>query len=149
MRGSDAISIGRARTLRRRSTRAEAVLWRHLRDRQLAGFKFVRQEPIGAYFADFVCRDLHLVIEVDGGQHADSAADGERDATMRRLGYRTIRVWNNDVLNNIEGVLYMLKAELENAPHPVPLPASGEREPVEMPALKQGAGRGYTRMIVA
>jgi very-short-patch-repair endonuclease len=129
MRGSDAISTGRARVLRQRSTRAELALWRHLRDRQLAGFKFVRQEPVGPYFADFVCRELHLVVEVDGGQHANSAADAKRDMTMRDPGYRTIRVWNNDVLGNIEGVLEMLRTELEKAPHPVPLPASGERGP--------------------
>ena len=128
MRGPSAISIGRARALRRRSTRAELALWRHLRDRQLAGCKFVRQEPIGPYFADFVCRERHLVVEVDGGQHADNAADATRDAAMRDLGYKTIRVWNNDILGNIEGVLEMLGAELAYAPHPVPLPASGERE---------------------
>ncbi len=129
MRGPSAISTERARALRQQSTRAELVLWRHLRDRQLAGCKFVRQEPIGPYFADFLCRERHLVVEVDGGQHADSGADAKRDAMMHELGYRTIRVWNNDVLGNIEGVLEMLKAELENAPHPVPLPACGEREP--------------------
>ena len=130
MRGPSTFSTERARALRRRSTRAELLLWRHLRDRQLAGFKFVRQEPIGPCFADFVCRDLHLVIEVDGGQHADSAADAKRDATMRDHGYRTIRVWNNGVLGNIEGVLEMLRQELKpQAPHPVPLPACGEREP--------------------
>ncbi len=128
MRGADAISTERARTLRRRSTDAELVLWRHLRDRQLGGFKFVRQEPVGPYCADFACRERRLVIEVDGGQHADSAADRLRDAALHELGYRTIRVWNNDVLGNIEGVLEMLKAELEIAPHPVPLPAGGERE---------------------
>src|SRR3954451_2573476 len=122
MCGPGTFSTGRARVLRRRSTRAEAVLWRHLRDRQLADFKFVRQEPIGSYLADFACRDLRLVIEVDGGQHADSATDGKRDVMMRKLGYRTIRVWNNDVPNNIEGVLQILKAELEIAPHPAPLP---------------------------
>lgn len=129
MRGPSTISTERARGLRRRSTRTEFVLWRHLRDRQLAGCKFVRQEPIGPYFADFACRERHLVVEVDGGQHADSAADARRDATMRDFGYRTIRVWNNDVLGNIEGVLEMLRAELEEAPHPVPLPACGERGP--------------------
>jgi len=120
-------STARARALRRRSTRAELLLWRHLRNRQLGGFKFVRQEPIGSYFADFVCRDLCLVVEVDGGQHADSAADATREGAMRALGYRTIRVWNNDVLGNIDGVLEMLKSQLEEAPHPVPLPAGGER----------------------
>ena len=128
MRGPSAFSTERSRALRRRSTHAEAVLWRHLRDRRLDGCKFVRQEPVGPYFADFVCRDLHLIIEVDGGQHADSATDGERDLMMRKLGYRTIRVWNNDVLNNIEGVLKMLKTELEIAPYPFPLPVDGERE---------------------
>src|SRR5579885_1282450 len=133
MRGPDAISTGRARTLRRQSTRAETVLWRHLRARQLAGCKFVRQEPIGPYFVDFICRERHLVIEVDGGQHAENAADAERDAVLRGLGYRIVRVWNNDVLGNIEGVLEMLRAELEAAPHPVPLPARGEREPGPTP----------------
>src|SRR3954469_5369779 len=108
MRGPSTISTSRARALRRRSTRAELALWRHLRDRQLAGFKFVRQEPIGRYFADFACRERHLVIEVDGGQHADSVADAKRDAAIRKLGYRTIRVWNNDVLCNIDGVLQMV-----------------------------------------
>ena len=128
MRGPSAISTDRARALRRHSTRAELVLWRHLRDRQFAGCKFVRQEPIGPYFADFVCRERRIVVEVDGGQHADSAADAKRDAAMGEFGYRTVRVWNNDVLGNIEGVLEMLRAELEEAPHPVPLPAGGERE---------------------
>jgi very-short-patch-repair endonuclease len=74
--------FGRARALRRPSTRAEFVLWRHLRDRQVAGCKFVRQEPIGPYFADFVCRERHLVVVVDGGQHADSAGDAVRDAAI-------------------------------------------------------------------
>jgi very-short-patch-repair endonuclease len=85
MRGPSAILTERARALRRRSTRAELVLWRHLRDRPLAGCKFVRQEPIGPYFADFVCRERHLVLEVDGGQHADSAADAERGAARSRI----------------------------------------------------------------
>jgi very-short-patch-repair endonuclease len=89
------------------------VLRRQLRDRQLGGFKFVRQEPIGRYYVDFVCRERLLIVEVDGGQHADSPSDRERDARLGALGYRVIRVWNNDVLANIEGVLQMLKSELE------------------------------------
>ncbi|HEV2335162.1 MAG TPA: DUF559 domain-containing protein [Stellaceae bacterium] len=133
MRGPSALSTGRARALRRHSTRAEFVLWRHLRDRQLAGCKFVRQEPIGSYFADFVCRERLIVVEVDGGQHADSAADARRAAAMRELGFKTIRVWNNDVLGNIEGVLEMLRAELEGAPHPVSLsPQAGRGNPAQM-----------------
>ena len=128
MRGKDKRRTGRSRSLRRSSTRAELTLWRYLRDRQLGGFKFVRQEPVGLYFPDFVCRERHLIVEVDGGQHAESVADCERDAFLTGLGYQIIRIWNNQIFENIEGVLQMLQSELEKAPHPVPLPASGERE---------------------
>jgi very-short-patch-repair endonuclease len=70
----------------------------------LDGFKFVRQEPIGRYIADFVCREKNLIIEVDGGQHAESVKDVERDAYLTAQGYRLMRFWNNDVLTNREGV---------------------------------------------
>jgi very-short-patch-repair endonuclease len=128
MRGADLKSTRRARSLRRRSTRAEWVLWLALRDRRLAGLKFARQQPLGPYYADFVCREQQLIIEVDGGQHADSASDRRRDAYLNSLGYRVVRVWNNEVLGNLDGVLQMLASELKIAPHPVPLPAGGERE---------------------
>ena len=131
MRGADEGRTGRSRSLRRSSTRAELTLWRQLRDRQLGGFKFVRQEPVGPYYPDFVCRERHLIVEVDGGQHAESAADHERDALLTGFGYRVIRIWNNQIFENIDGVLQMLRSELENAPHPVPLPASGARERAE------------------
>jgi len=127
MRGPRTTSTSRARSLRRRSTRAEWVLWLALRDRRLGGFKFARQQPIGRFYVDFVCREHRLIVEVDGGQHADNSGDRERDAYLSAQGYRVVRVWNGDVLANIQGVLEMLKSELENAPHPVPLPASGER----------------------
>jgi very-short-patch-repair endonuclease len=87
-------------------------LWRHIRNRQLGGYKFVRQEPIGRYYADFACRDHHVIVEVDGGQHAESAADRQRDMELAALGYRVIRIWNNDVIENIAGVLEMLLFEL-------------------------------------
>jgi very-short-patch-repair endonuclease len=128
MRGKDGRRTGRSRSLQRSGTRAELTLWRYLRDRQLGGFKFVRQEPVGPYYPDFVCRERHLIVEVDGGQHAQSAADRERDAFLTGLGYQVVRIWNNEIFENIEGVLQMLRSELEKAPHPVPLPASGERE---------------------
>ena len=131
MRGAQLKSTRRARALRRRSTRAEWVLWLALRDRRLGGLKFTRQQPIGPYCVDFICREQRLVIEVDGGQHADSASDQRRDAHLNSLGYRVIRVWNNEVLGNLDGVLQMLASELGIAPHPVPLPAGGaggERE---------------------
>ena len=128
MRGADLNSTRRARSLRRRSTRAEWVLWLALRDRRLGGLKFARQQPLGPYYADFVCREQQLIIEVDDGQHADSASDRRRDAYLNSLGYSIVRVWNNEVLGNLDGVLQMLASELKIAPHPVPLPAGGERE---------------------
>jgi very-short-patch-repair endonuclease len=87
------------------------MLWSRLRNRQLGGFKLVRQEPIGRYYIDFVCRERRLIVEVDGGQNAESSLDRHRDRDLSGLGYRVIRVWNNDVLDNIEGVLQALLME--------------------------------------
>src|SRR5215469_2115907 len=117
-------NVGRARELRRASTDAEQLLWRHLRNRNLSGHKFSRQEPIGPYVVDFVCRRRRLIIELDGGQHADQAsADTRRTAALGHLGYRVVRYWNNDVLSNTEGVLAQITSELGAAPpHPNPLP---------------------------
>jgi very-short-patch-repair endonuclease len=80
---------------------------------QIRGLKFVRQEPIGRYTSDFVCREKKLVVEVDGGQHAESKSDAVRDRYLRENGYRVIRFWNNDVLSNLNGVLESLVAELD------------------------------------
>jgi len=93
------------RRLRAGQTDAERRLWFALRDRRLGGFKFVRQEAIGPFIADFVCRDRKLIVEVDGGQHADSAKDAARSAYLERENYRVVRFWNNDVLTNRDGVL--------------------------------------------
>jgi very-short-patch-repair endonuclease len=83
-----------------RSARPEdRLLWTRLRGRQLGGFKFVRQQPIARYYVDFVCRERRLIIELDGGQHAENAQDRERDRTLCALGYRVIRIWNNDVIH--------------------------------------------------
>ncbi|NJL50526.1 MAG: endonuclease domain-containing protein [Blastochloris sp.] len=95
-------------------TDAERVMWRLLRDRRLAGAKFRRQVPLGPYVADFLSFDHRLVVEVDGGQHAGSVRDQERDGWFAESGYRTLRFWNNDVLANAEGVF----ARLEDALHP-------------------------------
>ena len=93
-------NIDRARELRRDTTDAETALWRRLRDRGLDGEKFVRQEPIGPYIADFVCRRKKLIIEIDGGQHSDQAErDEARTKHLEALGYRVIRFWNNEVLS--------------------------------------------------
>jgi very-short-patch-repair endonuclease len=99
-----------ARNLRRRSTDAEQHLWSHLRSRQLEGAKFVRQFPIGPHVADFACREAHLVIELDGGQHSPEV-DAPRTACIESYGYRVIR-WNNDVIENIQGVLEVIRREI-------------------------------------
>jgi very-short-patch-repair endonuclease len=136
MRGANAVRTNKARRLRRNSTRAELRLWNNLRARALAGHKFVRQEPIGPYVVDFVCRERRLIIEVDGGQHSESQGDKRRDRFLRERDYRVLRFWNNDVICNMTGVLEAIAAALDEAmpPHPVsafsgnrPLPASGER----------------------
>ena len=113
---------------------AELRLWYRLRSRSLGHFKFVRQEPIGPYVVDFVCRERRLVIEVDGGQHAENKRDMARDQWLAERRYRVLRFWNNDVLKNTEGVLEVIDAALADAPpHPDragairPLPARGER----------------------
>ena len=104
-----------ARKLRRVSTDAERRLWTHLQGAQLDGAKFTRQFTIGGYIADFACRSARLVVELDGSQHADSAADVVRTAAIEAHGYRVIRFWNNDVLANTEGVLRMIAEELRIA----------------------------------
>ena len=112
MRGPNEKSIRLARRLRVNQTDAEAVLWNRIRNRQIDGHKFARQVPIGGYICDFVCREKQIVIEVDGGQHAESAADAVRDARLVAEGYRVLRFWNNDVLGNLEGVLLTIQLEL-------------------------------------
>ncbi|MGH7053579.1 MAG: endonuclease domain-containing protein [Stellaceae bacterium] len=94
-----------ARRLRRESTDAERRLWAALRDRRLAGYRVRRQHPIGGFIVDFACMRHRLVIEVDGGQHAENAADERRAAFLKARGWRVIRFWNNDVLINTPGVV--------------------------------------------
>ena len=117
-----------ARRLRRDMTDVERALWRCLRRRQLDGHRFRRQNPIGPYIVDFVCIEQRLVIEVDGGQHADSAWDRVRDACLRSRGFRVLRFWNNEVLEQIEGVCGMILESLSKAPHPGLPPQAGEGE---------------------
>jgi very-short-patch-repair endonuclease len=95
----------RARQLRRNATDAETTLWRVLRSSNLARVKFRRQQPIGPYIADFVSFAERLIIECDGGQHAENATDVARDKWFGEQGFRTLRFWNNDVLGNREGVV--------------------------------------------
>lgn len=110
-----------AKNLRRQMTEVEKKLWRYLRDRQFENAKFRRQYPIGKYIVDFVCVEKRLIIELDGGQHADNERDRVRDDWLRNQCYHILRFWNNDVTENLEGVLLTIQSALKN-PHPDPLP---------------------------
>ena len=107
----------RARELRRLQPRSEAVLWNALRNRQLDGFKFRRQAPIERYFADFACVDARLVVELDGWSHGMRAAhDIARTAVLERCGFHVLRFANEDVAENLEGVLETIRLALRPAP---------------------------------
>ncbi|MDO5692081.1 MAG: endonuclease domain-containing protein [Pseudomonadota bacterium] len=106
----------RARALRQSATDAEALLWSKLRDRRLMGFKFRRQRPVGAYFADFACMEVRLVIELDGGQHASPEAvahDRRRSAMLQAAGFLVLRFWNHEVLQDTEAVLQRISTVLQ------------------------------------
>ena len=117
-------------------TEAEKVMWLLLRSRQLAGFKFRRQQPITRYIVDFVCFSHSLVIEIDGGQHADTTITEERrSAFLAAEGFRVLRFWNNDVLENREGVCARILQVLDShTPHP---PGASHRAP---PSPTRGEG---------
>jgi very-short-patch-repair endonuclease len=102
-----------ARKLRRNETEAEKLLWRHLRGRRLDGYKFRRQVSAGRYVADFAALEPKLIIELDGGQHAERTVEDEmRTVELERFGFRIVRFWNHDVLANIDGVLEAVLQEL-------------------------------------
>jgi very-short-patch-repair endonuclease len=107
----------RAREMRANPTPAECRLWSMLRDRRMPAVKFRRQHVIARYIVDFACLERWLIIEADGGQHANSRSDRQRDAYLARLGFRILRFWNNDVLENAAGVFDMICAAL-HTPHP-------------------------------
>jgi very-short-patch-repair endonuclease len=117
--------------LRREMTEAERKLWAVLRSSQLNGAKFRRQQPIGPFVADFVCQEHKLIVEVDGGQHAECRTDERRTAFLQSKGYRVLRFWNNETLNNLAGVAEVIAAAL-SSPHPAraaresPSPSRGE-----------------------
>jgi very-short-patch-repair endonuclease len=103
-----------AKALRANQTEAERRLWLKLRDRRLDGAKFRRQVPVGPYIADFACHAAKLIVELDGGQHAENAeADALRTGWLERQGFRVLRFWNNDVMANIDGVLERISAALQ------------------------------------
>ena len=122
-------TVAAARKMRRTSTDVERELWHRIRDKQIDNFRFRRQRPIGKYIVDFICLDAKLIIELDGGQHAnDVAYDERRTAFLRSLGYRVLRFWNSEVTENLDGVLERLRGELlgANANPTLALPLTGE-----------------------
>lgn len=117
-----------SRILRKDATDAERKLWMQLRRRQVGGRRFRRQHPLGPYIVDFVCLEVKLIVEIDGGQHADAVAtDAQRTQWLEQRGFRVVRYWNNEVLGNTEAVLERIAELLEahSKPPPYPSPASG------------------------
>ena len=113
MRGSKPDTNARSRNLRRTSTDAEDFLWSALRNRSLNGYKFVRQAPVGKYFADFPCRERMLIVEADGLQHQDGNRDGLRDTWLIAQGYAVLRFNNTDILGRRHEVLDTIVEALE------------------------------------
>ena len=117
-----------ARRLRKDETLAEKRLWEQLRNRTLEGFKFVRQAPVGPFIADFLCRELNLIIEVDGATHS-TASEIERDAartnSLRRLGHSILRFQNDEIINGMDDVLTLIREAVARCPSPPPAQCAG------------------------
>ena len=126
-RGSKDQILDNAKILRSNQTKLEERLWYHLRAHRFMGLKFKRQKPMGSYIVDFVCVERRLIIELDGGQHAEQTAyDQQRDAWLRNQGYTVLRFWNNEVMQELEGVLEKIRLALTLSPSPSPVNGLGE-----------------------
>jgi len=121
-------SVNTAKVLRKRMTNAEHLLGGHLRAHRFVGAKFKRLQPIGPYVADFVCFQSRLVIAVDGGQHQTSKTDQRCDAWFRQQGFRVLRFWNSEVLQQSEAVFERIASTLPLSPTPLPQVERGNSE---------------------
>jgi len=120
------VLLDNAKALRSHQTEAEQHLWHHLRAHRFMGLKFKRQKPIGIYIVDFICIEHHLVIELDGGQHiAQVEYDQARTLWLESQGFTVLRFWNNEVMQELDGVLERIRQTLAPSP-PTPLPQAGE-----------------------
>ena len=128
------MGVAQAKKLRGNMTDAERRLWYRLRGHRFDGHKFKRQVPVGRYVVDFACLGRKLVVEVDGGQHADNQRDAVRDSYLQNEGFRVLRFWNNDILTNLDGVAEAIAKEL-STPHPA-------RASRESPSPSRGEGIG-------
>jgi very-short-patch-repair endonuclease len=127
-----------ARSLRRNQTKAEAVFWNAVRDRRLGNFKFTRQFAIGRYTVDFVCRLRRVIVEIDGGQHGvKKKQDDQRTAVLETHRYLVIRFWNNEVIENLEGVLVKLLSFLDDGSSPA--------DPPLIPTFSPSGRRGKSK----
>jgi very-short-patch-repair endonuclease len=134
-------SLDRARSLGALSTDAEKRLWAYLRNRRLDGAKFRRQVWIGDYVVDFVCIEAGLVIEADGGQHAEAADyDARRSAWLAGEGFRVLRFWNHDVLGNTDGVVRAILHALHTPHPPTRQEAGGALSPPHPPTRQEAGG---------
>ena|SRR5215472_8702828 len=106
----------RSRELRHQQTEVERMLWYYLKARRVNGWRFRRQHPIPPYIVDFACLEAKLIVEADGGQHAESRHDRRRDEFLGATGWRVLRFWNSQILTNVSGVVQMISDEL--GPHP-------------------------------
>jgi very-short-patch-repair endonuclease len=117
----------RARSLRQNMTEAERRIWQMLRLRQIGGYRFRRQVPFGCYIADFACHEARLIVEIDGGQHDRlSLPEAGRTLFLEAEGYRVLRFWNNEVLQNLDSVWDVIARELGQATPTQPSPVKGE-----------------------
>ena len=114
-----------AQDMRSHATDAEHRMWQILRAHRFSGYKFRRQVPIEFYIADFICFAERLIVEVDGGQHAERPSDEKRDSYLSAQGFRIIRIWNNDVFTNEDGITELILSALRAPPLPNPSPARG------------------------
>ncbi|HYI31367.1 MAG TPA: DUF559 domain-containing protein, partial [Bradyrhizobium sp.] len=126
--------LGRARRLRREMTPQEEILWSQLRGRRLQGWKFRRQMWLAGFIADFACADACLVVEADGSQHAENADyDKDRGRAFARIGWRTLRFWNNEINDNLAGVLTIIGEALPSPSHP-----ASQGGPLPLPCRERG-----------
>ncbi|MDO8431152.1 MAG: DUF559 domain-containing protein [Candidatus Binatus sp.] len=134
----DGVTLHRSRALRHEATGAETKLWYALRGGQIENFKFRRQYPIGKFIVDFCCVGRKLIIELDGSQHAEQAADDkERTSWFEKRGYRVIRFWNFEVMESLADVLDRIKEALDDASAPSPADPSLRSVSATSPATKR------------
>ena len=140
--GAAHVNTSRARSLRKRATDEERILWSQLRNRKLTGYKFRRQHEVGPYTLDFFCPSSKLSVELDGRQHGHpelKQSDAERTAYLAEVGISEIRFWNYQVRKELRSVIATILRELQTrTPHldPLPLPTRGEENALRKPVLQ-------------